>query len=162
MTKKRKSRAVEIDMSNLDFVPRPSRRKCRPATIEEYAELEFEPWQREPGMGASELMPSMALMRDLGVSARLAYALMLMSKRDMSEAIEKMGEDLADSLFGGILNAAERFKEIAQMCEAAEARFLVAGSTLALQEESPRSNSSPAAGAFDTESILRHAKGGIA
>ena len=51
----------------------------KPATLRDYAKIDFKAWARGPGMRMSELIPAPEVMANHGVTCRMAYAVMLMT-----------------------------------------------------------------------------------
>ena len=92
--------------------------------MRDYAAFTFEPWEHDqPGYS-----PTAEKMDELGVSARLAYCMMLKSKEELVESYKRMNSAEADMLLRILNDAAEGMKALAEMVEAAHGRFLAAAS----------------------------------
>jgi hypothetical protein len=120
---KPKSAITRVVKSGLDLVPTKKFRGKR-ATMSDYAKIDFKPWKREPGMGKDELFPSDEALTHLGVSCRIAYATMLMTREDLIAMHGKLDPAVADQMMANLSDATERLKEIAHMTEVAYARVL--------------------------------------
>jgi hypothetical protein len=120
---KPKSAITRVVKSGLDLVPT-KKFRGKPATMSDYAKVDFKPWNREPGMGKTELFPSDEALTNLGVSYRIAYATMLMTREDLIAMHGSLDPAVADQMMANLSDATERLKEIAHMTEAAYARVL--------------------------------------
>ena len=121
--KPKKSAVSLVEMSGLDLVPtRKSRGK--PATMRDYAKIDFSPWTREPGMKKNELFPSDEKVNRLAVSCRIAYATMLKSREDLIAMHGKANHGLIDEFVANLVDTAERLKVLTEMVEGAFARVL--------------------------------------
>ena len=118
---KPKSAISSVEKSGFDLVPT---RKLRgkPATMRDYARIDFKPWKREPGMGKTELFPTDETLTSLGVTCRIACAIMLRSRDDLIASHGKLDHAVVDKMMVGLADAAERLKAIAHMAEAAYIR----------------------------------------
>ena len=121
--KPKKSAISLVEMSGLDLVPT-RKRHGKPATMRDYATIDFSPWTREPGMKKNELLPSDETVNRLAVSCRIAYATMLKSREDLIAMHGKANHELVDELMADLADTAERLKELAEMVEGAYARVL--------------------------------------
>jgi hypothetical protein len=79
---KPKSAVSRVVKSGVDLVPtKKSRGKF--GTMSDYAKIDFKPWKREPGMKEGGLIPSNELLTRLGVSCRLAYGIMMLTREKL-------------------------------------------------------------------------------
>jgi hypothetical protein len=76
MTRQVKSKVSAVRHSGLELVPR-AKPKGKLATARDVAKLDWSPWKRDPEMNSGEMFPSRKTTDDLGVTARIAYAIML-------------------------------------------------------------------------------------
>jgi hypothetical protein len=74
-------------------------------------------------MGKTELFPSDETLTSLGVTCRIAYAIMR-SRDDLIASHGKLDHAVVDKMMVGLADAAERLKAIAHMAEAAYIRVL--------------------------------------
>jgi hypothetical protein len=90
------------------------------------AKIEFKPWKkRETDLEAF----GKHWNSTIGVSVRVGYALMLMSKQDMIEFHRDMDQDQVDIVLANTLEAAEFLKYTAAMLETVYQRLLVSAYT---------------------------------
>jgi hypothetical protein len=119
--KKRKSALVGLKRSGLELVPSRSEAKGEPATEEQMAKIDFSPWKKNDSdlttFGGEH-------WHSQGIHARFAYALMLMSKKEMIEFHRDIDQDQIDLLFANLFEGAEFLKYTAGMMESAYARLL--------------------------------------
>jgi hypothetical protein len=129
---KPKSAITRVVKSGLDLVPSKKFRGKR-ATMSDYARIDFKPWKREPDMGKTELFPSDEALTSLGVSGRIAYAIMLKSREDLIASHGKLDHAVVDQMMANLSDATERLKEIAHMVEAAYIRMLASAAAASKQ-----------------------------
>jgi hypothetical protein len=96
-----------------------------------FAALKFEAWQ--PVSKNNEPVPSSNMMDRITIQSRLAHVLMHKSKEEMIAIFEHPGMDLdaVDELMAGLLDTAERLKEMAEIVDAAHSRLMIAGAAFA-------------------------------
>jgi hypothetical protein len=114
---------IDIGRTRLDVVPR-RKGRGKVATAVDLSKLTWDPWTREPG----EMVPKDQTMRECGLSGRMAYGVMLMTRAELIAAVHKdpnlfldMEEDLAE--------AAQTLMEIASMLDTAHMRILAAAAS---------------------------------
>jgi uncharacterized protein YunC (DUF1805 family) len=130
--KPKKSAVSKVKKSGFDLVPtRKSRSK--PATLRDYAKIDFKPWTRGPGMRKGELIPAPEVMANHGVTCRMAYAVMLMTRKDLIAMHGKLDHEKVDQMMGGFAETLEALKSIAHMVEAAYVRVVATASAAHLQ-----------------------------
>jgi hypothetical protein len=119
-----KSAVSKVLKSGFDLVPtRKPRGKL--ATMSGLAKFDFKPWKREPNMEEGELVPSNEMLTRLGVSCRMAYGIMLLTREHLIAAHGKIDHGDVDKMMADLTDAAERLKGIAYMVETAYLRVLV-------------------------------------
>jgi hypothetical protein len=124
---KRKSAVAGVKHCGLELVPVKKNKKKAKGKKDEIAfrkycaEVEFKPWKKRDKdlVAFGEHWNS-----TIGVSVRVGYALMLMSKKDMIEFHRDMDQDQVDIVFANTLEAAEFLKYTAAMLETVYARLL--------------------------------------
>jgi hypothetical protein len=132
-----------VPLSGLELVPR-RKHRGKIATARDCSKMDFEPWHRTPDMQPDELVPSNEVLREFGVYARMAYAIMLRTKPELMEMPNTLDEDKVENMMANLLSTAEEMKQIVSMIESAYMRMLVALSVVALDR--PRAKRSrPAA-----------------
>src|SRR5260370_26569982 len=111
---KRKSALVGLKRSGLELVPRRNEAKGEPATNEQMAKTDFSPWEKRDSdltaFGGEH-------WHTQGIHARFAYAVMLMSKKEMIEFHRDIDGDHIDTLFANPFETAEFLKYTAGMME---------------------------------------------
>jgi hypothetical protein len=89
---------------------------------EQMGKMDLKPWEKDdrdlPAFGGEHWHNS-------GVHARFAYAVMLMSKRDMIEFHRDIDGDQIDLLFANLFKTAEFLKYTVAMMESAYGRLLI-------------------------------------
>jgi hypothetical protein len=118
---KRKSALKGLKRSGLKLVLSRSEAKGESATNEQMAKMDFSPWKKDDR--------DLAAFGDehwnsQGMHARFAYAVMVMSKRQMIEFHRDIDGDQIDLLFANLFETAEFLKYTAGMLESAYARLL--------------------------------------
>ena len=121
--KPKKSAVSLVGMSGLDLV-RTRKSRSKPATMREYATIDFSPWTRRPGAKQDEIFPSDETVKRLAISCRIACATMFKSREDLIAMHGKADLGHVDKLMAELADTAERLKELAQMVEGAYARVL--------------------------------------
>jgi hypothetical protein len=126
-TKRKVSAVTHVKKSGFDLVPaRKSRGK--PATMRDYAKIDFKPWTRDPGMREGEMFPSHEEISNHGVTCRIAYGLMLMTRDKMIDMHSTLDHDMVDEIMGNLAATGEFLKANAQMVEIAYQRVLASAS----------------------------------
>jgi hypothetical protein len=122
-------------MSGFELVPagRGKLRRGKPATLRQFAKIDFKPWKREPGMRKEEFFPSSSMLDDHGVTCRMAYAIMLMSRDELIAMHSKIDHEHVDEMMGNLTETSEFLKEVAHMVEAAYVRVLASASAALVQ-----------------------------
>lgn len=102
------------------------------ATLNDYAKTNFEAWKpRKDG----QFFPTANQIDLIFTSGRIAHGLLLKSRDELIEVYNKIDADLGERILADIFQAAETAKALAQMMEAAETRFLVAGSAAEMSKK---------------------------
>lgn len=91
------------------------------ATVSNMASMKFKPWPKP-----SKLEPSSQLMYELGITARVAHAVMQRSKEQLIDMFEELDFKSACELFAALQTTGEALESLAGMVKAAELRVLVA------------------------------------
>jgi hypothetical protein len=94
-----------------------------PATHEQLAAMEFEPWAGKSE--GTEALTGENWMQHR-ISVVLAHATMFMSKRDLINLHRDVDPDHVDQLMANILETAEWLKAVAYMMEGAQGRLIAA------------------------------------
>jgi hypothetical protein len=124
MTTKPKTRKAKAPASA------PKQRRARCVTEAEAAALDFEPWQGEVD---TKTLPNNEQFSEHGVShlitCRLALVMMYRTKAELNEMFEHDGNAMCD-LIEGMGSAKHFFSHFSKLLDAAEARLIVAGSSV--------------------------------
>jgi hypothetical protein len=132
-TKPKLSAVSRIKHSGFDLVPA-RKRRGKPATIADYSKIDFKPWTREPGMGKTELFPSPDLHAEHGVTCRVAYAVMLMTRDDLIAMHGNVEHKNIDRTMGALAETEEFLKGVAYMVNSAYVRLLASASAAIVQK----------------------------
>jgi hypothetical protein len=118
-----KSAVSRVPKSGFDLVPT---RKTRvtPATISGIAKIDWKPWKRLPDMRPTELMPSCETTDNIGVGCRLAYGVMLMTRKRLIDMHGSVDHEHVDQMMAELCGTAEWLKATAYMVEVAYLRVL--------------------------------------
>jgi hypothetical protein len=100
--------------------------KGKPATHEQLAAMEFEPWAGK-SEGTEALTGENWIERRISVI--FAHATMFMSKRDLINLHRDVDPDHVDQLMANILQTAEWLRAVAFMMEGAQARLIASACT---------------------------------
>jgi hypothetical protein len=100
--------------------------KDKPATHEQLAAMEFEPW---PGKSEGTEALTGENWMERRISVVFAHATMFMSKRDLINLHRDVDQDHVDQLMANILATAEWLKAVAFMREGAQARLIASACT---------------------------------
>jgi len=120
---KRKSALVGIKRSGLDLVPSTKTPKDEFATQDQYAKIKFRAWKKtKTAMNALG-----AGWHDRGITARFAYATMLMSRKKMVEFHAETDHEQVDQLLASFIDTAEFLKYVVRMMESAQTRLVATG-----------------------------------
>jgi hypothetical protein len=126
-TKRKPSAVTRVKKCGLELVPtRKTRGKL--GTMRDYAKIDFKPWTRDPGLKKGEMIPSHEAISDHGVTCRIAYGLMLMTRDKMIDMHSTVDHKHMDVLMGNLANTGEFLKATAQMVETAYVRVLASAS----------------------------------
>jgi hypothetical protein len=98
--------------------------KGEPATHEQFAAMEFEPWAGK-SEGTEGLTGENWMQHRISVV--FAHATMFMSKRDLINLHRDVDPDHVDQLMANIFETAEWLKAVAYMMEGAQTRIIAAG-----------------------------------
>jgi hypothetical protein len=119
----RPSAIASVKSSGLRFVDRDTP-IGEPATHEQLAAMEFEPWAGKSE--GTEALTGENWMRHR-ISVVFAHATMFMSKRDLINLHRDVDPDHVDQLMANIFETAEWLKAVAFMMEGAQGRLIAAG-----------------------------------
>jgi hypothetical protein len=89
------------------------KRKSRgkPATMRDYAKLDFEPWSRpEPESAGQTLPPTDEMMASIGFWVRVATLTNAKTKPELVDMLAVMNDELADETMAGFSDSIERLK----------------------------------------------------
>ncbi|MCV9935890.1 hypothetical protein OIU35_05905 [Boseaceae bacterium BT-24-1] len=112
-----------------------------PATEDQWASMEFEPWKHEPGEWGPPSNKEWADMTNpYLISIRLAWITLYKTKPELIDIIDRMESEVGIEFLESIEATLQFFKGIVMILEAAEVRFLCAGATL-LARDSQKMNS---------------------
>ncbi|MCB1463132.1 MAG: hypothetical protein KDJ90_12065 [Nitratireductor sp.] len=107
----------------------------RPATEEEFAALDFLPWKKDEAVSNDQFAREIShKLRILHTVACVSYRLMYMSKSEMMTEVDGWPDEIGETLMRSFFDATESLETLSTLIKGAEARILVAGSTL-LQSE---------------------------
>ena len=95
----------------------------RLASVRELAKIAFEPWKRDEHL---EKLLHPKRFEEIGVWARAAYAMLLMSREELINAHENQQAHVMDEAFTGLSETAALLKSFAHMIETANNRQLAA------------------------------------
>ena len=119
----RKSAVSTVGSIGYDLVKKRKRRKGPPASIEDYAALDFEPWEE-----MRPIPPSVEDLQAWGNNARIAYQTLTRTKPQLIEMVDQLDAELLDETMACIADATKRFKAMVLICDTAFNRLLVAAS----------------------------------
>jgi hypothetical protein len=123
-----KSSAVShIQKSGLDLVP-VRKGSGKVATMRNYAKIDFKPWKRDPSMKKGEMIPSHDVISNHGVTCRIAYGFMLMTRDEMIDMHRTIDHDKVDEIMAHLADTGEFLKATAFMVEMAYLRVLASAS----------------------------------
>jgi hypothetical protein len=105
--------------------PKRSKKTARErlASLKEFAAVEFKPWAPQPD---GKMLPSTEVMNQIGISARLAYAIMLRTKEQLMDMRKEIGDKTLNKLMSGLQADQEIAKELLTLMRTAELRMLSA------------------------------------
>jgi hypothetical protein len=121
------SKVSAVRLSGLELVPR-AKLKGKLATARDVAKLNWKPWKRSPDMSSTEFVPSREITDALGITARIAYGIMLKSRADLIEMQKTIEHETVDELMGNLAQASEDLKALASMVDQAYVRILASAS----------------------------------
>ncbi|SDU42320.1 hypothetical protein [Stappia sp. ES.058] len=109
-------------------------------TDEDFAAMDFEPWQHEPDEWKPPSNEEWArLANPYLVSVRMAWLTLFKTKPELMEMIAGMDREGIFELYGnGIRDSIDFFKAFLAVLEAAEARIICAGLSLGDEEDSTK------------------------
>jgi hypothetical protein len=105
---------------------RKQRSKAKPATARDYLELDWEPWKRSPCVEPGGLLPRRSDWDQGGITARMAYAAMLLTRAELIESIQNLDDETIEEILFRLANTKERLLGIAAMTDAALTRVMAA------------------------------------
>jgi hypothetical protein len=120
---KSQSAIALVQKSGLELV-RARKSRGKPATLRDYATIDFKPWSQIPGKGPTEFIPSDDEWRFHGTTCRTAHAICLKTREDLIAMHGKAEHETIDAMMAGLLETSEALKELVQMCDAAYTRVL--------------------------------------
>jgi hypothetical protein len=119
----KKSAVESVEKIGYDLVKtRPAKGKL--ATVRDYAKVTWEPWTREKGMAAGELIPSNERLLEFGVPCRMAYAVMLRTRAELIESHGKVDHSQVDEMVACFADTSEMLKGLVLMLDTAYLRVL--------------------------------------
>jgi hypothetical protein len=113
--------------SGYDLTPK-KKQTGKLASVQDYAKVDWKPWKRSPDMQPGELFPPDKIMRDMGITARLAYGVMLRTRDELIGMYKNVDLDAIDEMMTCFGTCSEQLKTIVSMIDAAHARVLAAAS----------------------------------
>jgi hypothetical protein len=126
LTKNPRSAVSSIRRSGYELVPR-RKRRGKLATYRDIAKMDFRPWTPEKGL--FEFVSNFEdRIRRFGVPVRIAYRIMERTKRQLSNIHGRIEHEHVDGMMASLFEAAEVFKEIAAILDAAYIRVLSSAS----------------------------------
>lgn len=119
------------------FVPAAGEAVAADMTDEQFAALDFEPWQHEPDEWKPPSNEQWArLANPYLVSVRMAWLTLYKTKPELVEMIQGMDREGVFEPYGnGIRDSIDFFKAFLVVLEAAEARIICAGLTIPYDED---------------------------
>lgn len=113
----------------------------KPMTVEDYAAAEFEPWPID--MLATFEPPNNEKWTEISLQhlmfIRLAWAMLRQTKNEMIDGLRDLDDEAGNYLFDGFKAAKDFHKQAVDIIEDVEARLVVAGSWLEVNEWEPQS-----------------------
>jgi hypothetical protein len=97
------------------------------ATMRDYAAIDWKPWKRTEGMRPTELCPSAQTMATLGISARVAFGIMLKTREELIDMHKNLEHATVNEIMERLMEAESYAKDITAMIRSATARILAAG-----------------------------------
>ena len=114
------------------------KRAAKPATMRDYAKIDFEPWKDERRKPGEKFPPTPETLDNCGVSARLAYVTMLRTKDELIGMFDELPIEVIDEMMTGFQVTAEQLKAVVLTIDIAYARLLVAASAAELRRPAKR------------------------
>ena len=112
-----------VQKSGLELV-RARKSRGKPATMRDYATIDFKPWPQAPGKGPTEFIPAEDEWKFHGTTCRMAHAICLKTREDLIAMHGKAEHETVDAMMAEFLETGEALKELVQMCDVAYARVL--------------------------------------
>lgn len=107
-----------------------------PATLDQMASLNFEPWKHEEGEWTPPSDEEWArLANPYLVTVRIAWLVMHKSKPELIEMLDALEDDAGHDMKDRFIGTIEWFKGMLAILEGAEARILCAGAVVAMRTE---------------------------
>jgi hypothetical protein len=117
------SAVSRVQKSGFDLVPS-RKRRGKSAKLRDFAKIDWKPWRRTPGMRPTELMPSPKMTDHIGVGCRLAYGVMLMTRKRLIDMHGNVDHGHVDQMMTHLVETEEWLKATARMVEMAYPRVL--------------------------------------
>ena len=115
-----------IPDSGYELVEKPKRKqKIKLATARDFRELDWKPWKRPPSAEPG-LIPRRLDWDQAGITARMAYALMLQSRAELIKSVQNADDDTNNELLFQLASTKERLLGIVAMMDSAFVRVLAA------------------------------------
>jgi hypothetical protein len=103
-------------------------RKGKLATYRDLAAMDFKAWKRPRGMKPGQLIPSDTDFQRCGVSARLAYAIMLRTRDELIDMHKRVDHAHVDQMMTNIFETTEWLKTVVALLDMAYMRVLASAS----------------------------------
>jgi hypothetical protein len=130
---KRKGSAVSrVPKSGFDLVVSKKRRD-KSAKLRDFAKIDWKPWRRTAGMRPTELIPSPETTNEIGLGCRVAYGVMLRTRKQLIAMHGNMVHEHVDEMMAHLLGTAEWLKATARMVEMASLRVLASAAAAHIQ-----------------------------
>jgi hypothetical protein len=130
--KPKRSAVSAVPKSGFDIV-RSRIPRGKLATMRDYAKIDWKPWRRTPDMGPTDLIPSRETTDKIGLDCRIAYGLLLRTRKQLIAMHGDMEHEHLDVMMGCLHGTAEWLKATAYMVEIAYVRVLASASAAYVQ-----------------------------
>jgi hypothetical protein len=130
--KPKRSAVSSVPKSGLEIV-RSKNRHGKSAKLHDFAKIDWKPWRRTAGMRPTELMPSPETTDEIGVGCRLAYGVMLRTRKQLIAMHSSLQLEHTDKIMAHLSGTAEWLKATAHMVEIAYLRVLASAAAAHVQ-----------------------------
>jgi hypothetical protein len=96
------------------------------ATADDYRNVDWKPWKRPSSLKPGALLPRRSDWDEIGITARMAYAAMLMSREALIKSAIEADDEVMDEILSRLTTSREKLHQIVTMIDCALTRTLAA------------------------------------